>query len=154
VTLSLILRFNLRLAGYSIWSVIFHRTSYQRSNSGHEHLIASMQPRKYSKKNFKTELQKKPKTTSEVLEEPAVLSYEELGGLSDPGLRDCVHNVVHTGIGDRTCPIPYICYTLLACEVGLADTEGSYLSCTRIWLLGKCRTRIHVTLSSRIHKGG
>jgi hypothetical protein len=40
-----------------------------------------MQPRKYLKKNFKTELQKKPKTTSEVLEEPAVRSYEELGGL-------------------------------------------------------------------------
>jgi hypothetical protein len=32
-----------------------------------------MQPRKYSK-NFKTELQKKPKTTSKVLEEPAELS--------------------------------------------------------------------------------
>jgi hypothetical protein len=45
-----------------------------------------MQPRKYSKKNFKTELHKKPKTTSKVFEEPAVLSYEELGGLSDPGL--------------------------------------------------------------------
>jgi hypothetical protein len=45
-----------------------------------------MQPRKYSKKNFKIELQKKPKTTSEVLEEPALLSYEELEGLSDPGL--------------------------------------------------------------------
>jgi hypothetical protein len=44
-----------------------------------------MQLRKYSKKNFKTELQKKPKTTSEVLEEPVVLSYEELGGLSEPG---------------------------------------------------------------------
>jgi hypothetical protein len=41
---------------------------------------ASMQPRKYSKKNFKMELQKKPKTTSEVLKEPAVLNYEELGG--------------------------------------------------------------------------
>jgi hypothetical protein len=53
-----------------------------------------MQPRKYSKKNFKTEPQKKPKTTSKVLKEPAVLSYEELGGLSDPGLRDCVHNIV------------------------------------------------------------
>jgi hypothetical protein len=53
-----------------------------------------MQPSKYSKKDFKTELQKKPKTTSEVLDEPAVLSYEELGGLSDPGPRDCVHNVV------------------------------------------------------------
>jgi hypothetical protein len=95
-----------------------------------------MQPRKYSKKNFKMELQKKPKTASKVLEELAVLSYEELRGLSDLGLRDCVHNVVHTGIGDRTCPIPYLCCTLLACEVGLADTEGSYSSCTRIRFLG------------------
>jgi hypothetical protein len=49
---------------------------------GHEHLIASMQPRKYSKKIFKTEFQKKPKTTSEVLKMPGVLGYEELGGLS------------------------------------------------------------------------
>jgi hypothetical protein len=95
-----------------------------------------MQPRKYSKNNFKTELQKKPKTISEVLEEPAVLSYEELGGLSDPGLRDYIHNVVHTGIRDRTCPIPYLCCTLLACEVGLADIEGSYSSCTQIRFLG------------------
>jgi hypothetical protein len=86
VTLSLILQVNLRLEGYSIWSAIFHRTPYQRINLEHEHLIASMQRRKYSKKNFKTELQKKPKTTSKVLEEAAVLSYEELGGLSDPGL--------------------------------------------------------------------
>jgi hypothetical protein len=136
VTLSLIIRFNLRLGGYSIWSAIFHRTPYQRSNSGHEHLIASMQPRKYSKKNFKTELQKKPKTTSEVLEEPAVLNYEELGGLSDTGLRDCVHNIIHIGLGDRTCPIRCLCFTLLACEVGLAGTEGSYSSCTRVRFLG------------------
>jgi hypothetical protein len=95
-----------------------------------------MQPRKYSKKNFKTELQKKPKTTLEVLEEPAVLSYKELRGLSDPGLRDCVHNIVHTRLGVRTYPIPYLCFTLLACEVGLADTEGSYSSCTRVRFLG------------------
>jgi hypothetical protein len=94
-----------------------------------------MQPRKYSKKNFKTELQKKPKTTSEVLEEPAVLSYEELGGLSDLELRDCVHNVVHTGIGDRTCPIPYLYCTLLACKVEPVDTEGNYSSCTRVGFL-------------------
>jgi hypothetical protein len=46
-----------------------------------------MQPKEYSKKDFNTELRKKSKTTSEVLEEPAVLSYEELGGLSDPGPR-------------------------------------------------------------------
>jgi hypothetical protein len=95
-----------------------------------------MQPRKYSKKNFKTELYKKLKTTSEVLEEPVVLSYEELGGLSDLGLRDCIHNVVHTGLEDMTCSIPYLCCTLLACEVGLADAGGSYSSCTRVRFLG------------------
>jgi hypothetical protein len=95
-----------------------------------------MQPRKYSKKNFKKELQKKPKTTSEVLEKPAVLSYEDLRGLSDPGLRDYVHNIVHKGIGDSTYPISYLCYTLLACEVDLADTEGSYSSCARVRFLG------------------
>jgi hypothetical protein len=39
-----------------------------------------MQPRKYSKKTFKMEFQKKPKTTSEVLKMPAVLGYKELGG--------------------------------------------------------------------------
>jgi hypothetical protein len=53
-----------------------------------------MQPKNYLKKNFKTELQEKPKIASKVLEKPAILSYEELGGLSDPGLRGCVHNVV------------------------------------------------------------
>jgi hypothetical protein len=53
-----------------------------------------MQPIKYSKKDFKTELRKKSRTTSKVLDKLAVLSYEELEGLSDPGLRDCVHNVV------------------------------------------------------------
>jgi hypothetical protein len=42
-----------------------------------------MKPRKYSKKTFKMEFQKKLKTTSEVLEMPAVLGYEELGGLSE-----------------------------------------------------------------------
>jgi hypothetical protein len=41
LTLSLILWFNLRLGGYSIWSAIIHRTPYKRKNSGHEHLIAS-----------------------------------------------------------------------------------------------------------------
>jgi hypothetical protein len=50
-----------------------------------------MQPKEYSKKDINTELRKKSKTTSEVLEKPAALSYEELGGLSDPGPRGCVH---------------------------------------------------------------
>jgi hypothetical protein len=52
--------------------------------------------------------------------------------MSDPGLWDCVHNIVHAGLEDRTCPIPYLYCTLLACEVGLAGTEGNYSSCTRV----------------------
>jgi hypothetical protein len=50
-----------------------------------------MQPNKYSKKDFKTKLLKMSKTASKVLDKPAVLSYEELGGLSDPGLQGYVH---------------------------------------------------------------
>jgi hypothetical protein len=53
-----------------------------------------MQTNKYSKKVFKLKLQKKSKTTSKVLDKPAVLSYEELGGLSDPGPPGWGHNVV------------------------------------------------------------
>jgi hypothetical protein len=53
-----------------------------------------MQPSKYSKMDVKIKLQKKSKTASKVLDKPAVLSYEELGGLSDPGPRDWVHDVV------------------------------------------------------------
>jgi hypothetical protein len=56
--------------------------------------VLLLQPSKYSKKDFKTKLQKKSKIASKVLDKPAVLSYEELGGLSDPGPRDWVHNVV------------------------------------------------------------
>jgi hypothetical protein len=48
--------------------------------------------------------------------------------MSDPELRDCVYNVVHIGLGDMTCPLPYLCCTLLACEVGLAGTKGNYSS--------------------------
>jgi hypothetical protein len=53
-----------------------------------------MQPRKYSKKVFKSKLQKKSKAISKVLDKPAVLNYEELEGLSDPGPPGWGHNVV------------------------------------------------------------
>ena len=47
MTLSLILRFNLRLGGYSIWSAsIAHHI--RRRDSGLEHLIALSHPKKYS----------------------------------------------------------------------------------------------------------
>jgi hypothetical protein len=57
-----------------------------------------MQGEEYSKRDFQMELRKKSKIASEVLEEPAVLSYEELGGLSDPGPRGCVHQGVRIGL--------------------------------------------------------
>ena len=43
MTLSLILRFNLRLGGYSIWSVSTSRTIYYQ-DFGLQHLTASEQP--------------------------------------------------------------------------------------------------------------
>jgi hypothetical protein len=89
-----------------------------------------MQSEEYSKRSIKMELRKKSKTASEVLEESAVLSYEELGGLSDPGPRGCVHQGVRIGLGDRTCPVPHLCCILSACGVELVDTEGNYSSCT------------------------
>jgi hypothetical protein len=89
-----------------------------------------MQSEEYSKKNFRTELRKKSKIASEVLEEPAVLSYEELGGLSDPGPRGCVRQGVRIGLRDRTCSVPYLCCILPACGVELVDAEGNYSSCT------------------------
>jgi hypothetical protein len=84
----------------------------------------------YSKRNFKTELRKKSKVASLVLKEPAVLSYEELGGLSHPGPRGCVHQGVRIRLGDRTCPVPYLCCILPTCGVELVGTEGNYSSCT------------------------
>jgi hypothetical protein len=53
-----------------------------------------MQSSKYSKKVFKMKLQKKSKTASKVLDKPTVLSYKELGGLSDPGPPGWALNVV------------------------------------------------------------
>jgi hypothetical protein len=53
-----------------------------------------MQPSNYSKKDFKMELERSRRLLRKVLDKPAVLSYEELGGLSNPGPRDCVHSIV------------------------------------------------------------
>jgi hypothetical protein len=53
-----------------------------------------MQSSKYSKKVFKMKPQKKSKTALKVLDKPAVLSYEELGGLSDPEPPGWARNVV------------------------------------------------------------
>ena len=72
----------------------------RKRDSGLEHLIASMQPEKYSKDHSKHSRDSKPELwILEALEStrrhlqkysmPAGLDYEELGGLSDPGQQDC-----------------------------------------------------------------
>jgi hypothetical protein len=56
LTLSLILRVNLRLGSYSILECEFNCTPYKRrldNYSGHEHLTVSMQLSKYSEDTFK-----------------------------------------------------------------------------------------------------
>jgi len=60
MTLSLILRFNLRLGGYSIWSASTSRTISEEEIRGQEHLIASMQAGKYSEDYSKRSKDSKP----------------------------------------------------------------------------------------------
>jgi hypothetical protein len=38
---------------------------------------------------------------------------EKMEDVSDPGLRDCVYNIVQTGLGDKACLIFYLCCSLL-----------------------------------------
>ena len=99
VTLILILRFNLRLRGYSIWSASTSRTIYIKI-SGLEHLTASKQPEVLEglldvSKGRTRSNQKDVLTTWSTRRRPAKystpigFSYEELEGLTDPGQRDC-----------------------------------------------------------------
>ena len=71
-----------------------------KEDSRLEHLIDSMQSRKYSEDYSKRSMDSNPGQwipgALEALDErlqkhstPAGLDYEELGGLSDPGPRDC-----------------------------------------------------------------
>ena len=100
VTLSLILWFNLRLWGYSIWSASTSRTIYNQ-DFGLEHLTASEQPEVLGRLLNVSE--RRPRSNQkDVLSTwstrrcpakystPVGLGYEELGGLSNPGQRDCL----------------------------------------------------------------
>jgi hypothetical protein len=55
LTLSLILQFNLRLEGYSIWSANFIALHIKEDYSGHEHLTTLRHPSKYSEDTLKME---------------------------------------------------------------------------------------------------
>jgi hypothetical protein len=93
LTLNLILQFNLRLGGYSIWSASFI-ASHIKEDLTTTHGMSTSQPRCSQESTRKTPSRR----SSEELEDtfrstwkPAVLNYEELGGLSDRW--DCTHGV-------------------------------------------------------------
>jgi hypothetical protein len=68
----------------------FNHTPYKRrldNYLGHEHLTASTQPRKYSENTFRMKF-RRTQDTFRSTRTPAVLDYEELGGLSDLSTRD------------------------------------------------------------------
>jgi hypothetical protein len=90
-TLSLILRFKLRLGDYFIWCASSIAPSYKRrleNYSGHQHLTASIPRKKYLEDTFKMKFG--IKTPSEVL---GRLQYSRAQGLARPGPRDCAHDV-------------------------------------------------------------
>jgi hypothetical protein len=99
LTLSLILRVNLRLGDYSIWSASLiapHIEEDLTTTRG----ISTSQPQWSQESTRKTP----SRWSLEGLEDAfrstrksAALDYKELGGLSDPGIRDCAYSLHLTG---------------------------------------------------------
>jgi hypothetical protein len=94
LTLSLILRVNLRLEGYSIWSAssIAPHIKEDLTTTWSMNLTVSMQSRSTQKTLSRWslgELEDAFKSTWT----PTILDYEELGGLSDQVPQDCAHSV-------------------------------------------------------------
>jgi hypothetical protein len=95
LTLSLILRLNLRFRAYSIWSVSLIAPHVKEDLTTTQGMSTS-QPRCSQESTQKTpsrwslgELEDAFRSTRT----PAVLDYEELGGFSDPDPRDCAYSV-------------------------------------------------------------
>jgi hypothetical protein len=92
LTLSLILWINLKLGDYSIWSacsIVHHiKEDLTTTRAWAPHSLDA------AKEVLGRHLQDGAfKSTRK----PAVLYYEELGGLSDPGTRDCARGVLFLG---------------------------------------------------------
>jgi hypothetical protein len=95
LTLSLILQVNLRLGGYSIWSVsliaphIKEDLTTTRGMSISQRQCSQGSTRKNPSRWSPGELEDASRSTRT----PAVLDFEELRGLSDLDPRDCAHSV-------------------------------------------------------------
>jgi hypothetical protein len=95
LTLSQILRFNLRLEGYSIWSAsliaphIKEDLTTTRGMSTSQARCSQGNTRKALSRWSLGELEDTFRSTRKF----ALLDYKELSGLSNPGPRDCAHGV-------------------------------------------------------------
>jgi hypothetical protein len=93
LTLSLILRVNLRLRGHSIWSVSSPQIKEDLTTTQG---MSTSQPRYSQGSTRKTPSRWSSGELKDAFgstRKPAVLDYEELGGLSDPGTWDYTHGV-------------------------------------------------------------
>jgi hypothetical protein len=108
LTLSLILRVNLRHGGYSIWSASLIAPHIKEGLTTTRGMITS-QPRCSQGSTQKTPSRWSSgglKYAFRSFRKPAVLDYEELRGLSDLGTRDCAHGVLFLGYGIGHGPHP------------------------------------------------
>jgi hypothetical protein len=108
LTLSLVLRFNLRL-GLLHMECELHRTLYKRrldNYSEHEHLIAWVQPRKYSEVTFKTEFGRTQRRLQKYSETCSTRLWRTWG-LVRPGTTGLRTWRTYSRIRDGTWPTPY-----------------------------------------------
>jgi hypothetical protein len=111
LTLSMILRVNLRLGGYSIWSASLIAPHIKEDNySGHEHLTASMQPRKYSEDIFKIKF-RRTRRHFQKYSDACSTRLRRARRLTRPGYTGLYTWHTFSRIRVRTWPTPYICVT-------------------------------------------
>jgi hypothetical protein len=113
LTLNLILRFNLRLGGYSIWSASLIAPRIKEEDLQTSRDLSTSQSRSSQPSTRKTpsgwsseELEDTLRSTRK----PAVLDYEELGGLVGPGAIGLRTWRTYSRIKDGTWPTPYTSY--------------------------------------------
>jgi hypothetical protein len=136
LTLSLILRFNLRLSGYSIWSAIYIAPHVKEDLR----LLGARAPHNLEAikevlgRHFQDGVSEELEDGFRSTRNPAVLGYEELGGLSDSGPRDRTHGM--NTLRYRMGHVPYLIYVVSYLNTSRTSrNRWKHPSSTRIGLL-------------------
>jgi hypothetical protein len=102
--------------------------------------MGTSHPRYSQGSTWKTPSRQRSEDTFRSTRKPAVLNYEELGGLSDLRPWKCAHGVHILGYGMRYGPHPTPVVTTCT-VVELVGTEGNYSSSTQVGLLSSYLAR-------------